>query len=157
MSPNVTDLDCDLLVSFNKASEVVVVGYTAQNDDSSTQILEAVAEALHNEYLFGTVHDEVLARQEQVEMPGVVVYKDFDEGKKVLDGIASIDSVTNFVRNSAVPLVIEFLPETPRNVQNVSLVVGIHRYWALFTQMHTRGDRILTNTSYRRSLIHNEC
>lgn len=111
--PAVSILTKDTLEDFKTADKVVVVAYIAADDKASNETFTALAEANRDTYLFGGVNDAALAEAEGVKAPAVVVYKSFDEGKAVYDGEKfDQDSINEFVKTAATPLVGEVGPET---------------------------------------------
>lgn len=110
--PAVTLLDSKTLDDFKTADKVVVVGYFAADDKTSNKTFDAVAEAMREDFVFGATSDPALAKAEGIKVPGVVLYKSFDEGKNIFDGTFSDEAITKFAKVNSVPLVGEVGPET---------------------------------------------
>ena len=110
--PAVSILTSDSLDEFKKADKVVVVGFFDKDDKTSNTTFSAAAEALRDEYIFGATSDSALAKAEGVKQPGVILYKDFDEGKTTFEEALTEESITKFTKTASTPLVGEVGPET---------------------------------------------
>jgi protein disulfide-isomerase A1 len=110
--PAVSILAKESLDEFKTADKVVVVAFLDSADKSSNETFTAIAEKGRNDFLFGAVHDAAVAEAEGVTVPGVVVYKKFDEGKDVFDGGFTTAEIESFVKAAAIPLVGEVGPDT---------------------------------------------
>ncbi|KIX98210.1 uncharacterized protein Z520_06290 [Fonsecaea multimorphosa CBS 102226] len=123
--PAISEVTADSLQELKSKSDVVVVGFFAPGDKDSREAFTSVAEALHEDYLFGITGDEDLARREQIAVPGIVLYKNFDEKKNILE-MPSYDSraISAFVKAASTPLVADFHPELHVNFVNTGLPLG---------------------------------
>ncbi|KAI8636643.1 thioredoxin-like protein [Parasitella parasitica] len=101
-APAVTDLDATNFADFQNSDRVVVVGYA--NDEASKTTLKEVADKLRDDFLFGIVTDETLAKEHKVEFPTVVIYKQFDEGRNDQAGVFEAEAIQEFVKANSVPL-----------------------------------------------------
>lgn len=110
--PAISTLTSSTLEDFKTADKVVVVAFIAADDKTSNTTYTSLAESLRDDYVFGAVADASVAKAEGVKVPGLVVYKSFDEGKAVFDGKFTTEAVTNFVQAASTPLVGEVGPET---------------------------------------------
>lgn len=110
--PAVSILTSETLEEFKKADKVVVVAYFASDDTASNTTFSEIAEKLRDEYLFGATNDAALAKAEEVKQPGIVLYKDFDEGKNVFEEKFDAEAISKFTKTAAIPLVGEVGPET---------------------------------------------
>lgn len=110
--PAVSLLTTDSLEEFKTTDKVVVVGYFGTDDKTSNQTFSTAAESLRDEYIFGATNDAALAKAEGVKQPGIVLYKDFDEGKTVFDEDLTDESITKFIKIASTPLIGEIGPET---------------------------------------------
>ncbi|XWW93125.1 hypothetical protein V2A60_001054 [Cordyceps javanica] len=111
--PAVSPLDKDTIEEFKTADKVVVVAYVAEDDKTSTDVFQTVAEKFRNDYLFGSVADGALAEAEGVKAPAVVLYKSFDEGKAIFKGKKfEAEAIEEFAKTAATPLIGEIGPET---------------------------------------------
>ena len=69
---------------------------------------QAVAEKLRDDYLFGLVTDESLVEQHKVpELPTVVLYKQFDEGRNDREGEFVETEIEEFIKTNSIPLLDE--------------------------------------------------
>ena len=75
---------------------------------------------MRTDYLFGITNDLAFAKAEQVDMPGIAVYKDFDEGKKVLQLGQDISQMSASLKAAARPLVMDFVSELHEDYLDVS-------------------------------------
>lgn len=101
-APAVADLDASNFTEFQNSDRVVVVGYA--NDEASKAALKQVANKLRDDYLFGIVTDEALAKEHKAEFPSVVVYKQFDEGRNDQTGAFEVEAIEEFIKTNSVPL-----------------------------------------------------
>ena len=111
----------DSLHDFKSAANVVVVGYLAPDDDISQEAFKSVAQAMHEQYLFGVSDDDTLAKAEHINVPGIILYKNFDEGKNVFELTHDNQAIATFVKTAGTPLVVEFLPEIHASYMKVGL------------------------------------
>lgn len=105
--PAVSDLTASgALDTFKTSDKVVVVAYLKSDDKDSKEAFNTLANKLRDDYSFGLVIDEQLAKDENVkEFPALVLYKDFDEKRADLSGAALNDGDwTAFVKSNAIPL-----------------------------------------------------
>lgn len=110
--PSVSLVTADTIEEFKTADKVVIVGYFAADDKGSNETFASVADSLRNDYLFGATSDSALAKAAGVTVPGVVLYKAFDEPSTVYDGSFVAADITTFVKTASVPLIGEVGPET---------------------------------------------
>ncbi len=66
---------------------------------------------MHDDYVFGITHDDTLAKTEQINVPGIALYKNFDEGKSVSGLTHDSQAISTFVKTEGTPSVVEFHPE----------------------------------------------
>ena len=110
--PAVSVLTSETFEEFKTSDKVVIVGCFDADDKSSNTTFSEIAESMRDDYLFGAINDAKLCKAEGVKVPGVVLYKDFDEGKDIYDGKFEKDDITRFTKTAAIPLVGEVGPET---------------------------------------------
>lgn len=118
--PAVSLVNKETLEEFKTADKVVLVGYFDAKDSKSNTTFDGIAESMRDTYLFGATSDPELAEAEGVKQPGVVLYKQFDEGKAVFDGKFDTESLETFVKTMSVPLIGEVGPETYASYMSVS-------------------------------------
>ncbi|OAQ32108.1 protein disulfide isomerase [Linnemannia elongata AG-77] len=103
--PPVSDLTAETLEAFSKSDKVVIVGVLPKGDERREE-LERIAKIYRDDYVFGVIEssDEVASGS------GVVLFKQFDEGKNVLDGAFDAESLVEFIKENAVPTMDEIGP-----------------------------------------------
>jgi len=109
--PTISTVTADSLQGLKSTSNVVVVGYFAPDDNISPEAFTSVAEAMHEDYVFGITHDDALAKKEQINVPGIALYKSFDEGKNAFELTHDSQAISTFIKAAGTPLVAEFHPE----------------------------------------------
>ena len=92
--------------------KIVVIGYFAEDDKTSSKAFSSFAEAQRDHYLFAAASDLAIAKAEGVKQPSIVLYKDFDEKKAVYTGELDQEAISNWVKTASTPLVGEIGPET---------------------------------------------
>jgi protein disulfide-isomerase A1 len=115
----ISTITADSLEDFKSASDVVVVGYFAPDDKASHQGFTSLADSMRDDHLFGVVADDALAKAEKINIPGVAVYKAFDEGRNVFELTPDIHAMSALLKDASRPLVVEFLPELHDDYINV--------------------------------------
>ena len=118
--PAVSILGKDTIEDFKKADKVVLVAYISADDKKSNESYTAAANALRDNFLFGAVHEEALAKAENVKQPAIVLYKSFDEGKNVFEDKIEKDAIEKFAKTASMPLIGEIGPETYSDYMAVS-------------------------------------
>ena len=118
--PAVSILDKDSIEEFKKAEKVVVVGYFDADDKASNETFTSIADSFRDKFLFGATNDASLAKAEGVKKPGIVLFKQFDDGKTVFSDDFDKDSIDKFVKTASVPLIGEVGPETYADYMAVS-------------------------------------
>lgn len=132
---------------FKSSSKVVVVGLFSDLEGASAKaFLEAAA--LNDEIPFAISSDKAVWTELGSDKEGVILFKDFDEGRNELEGEVTADSVKTFVAANSLPLVVEFShevsPNTPVSCDN-SLI-----YFIMIYRLHKRfsEERLKRTTSY---------
>ncbi|KAJ8659221.1 protein disulfide-isomerase domain [Lichtheimia ornata] len=109
-APAVSDLNADNFDDFKKSDKAVIVGYVSSSDETNQAALKALAEEMRDDFFFGVVTDDALAKKHNVDsVPALVVYKQFDED---VDGgrnewtkdLSDKKAVADFIKTSTVPL-----------------------------------------------------
>ena len=118
--PAVSFVGKDTLEEFKTADKVVIVGFFDAKDTKSNTTFDDIAESMRDNFLFGATSDAKLAEVEGVKQPGVVLYKQFDEGKVVFDGKFETEALESFAKTMSVPLIGEVGPETYAGYMSVS-------------------------------------
>jgi protein disulfide-isomerase A1 len=118
--PAVSTLTSDTLEEFKTQDKVVVVAYFASDDKTSNETFSTVADSMRDEFLFGATNDVALAEAAGVKQPGLVMYKDFDDGAATFDKKFTAEAVEEFIKSASIPLVGEIGPETYAGYMAVS-------------------------------------
>lgn len=101
---------------FKEGNKVAIIGFFKdQKSDNAKAFLEAASGL--DDHLFGITSDSKVFEEYKVSGDeGVVLLKDFDEGKSVFDGSYKAEAIAKFVEDNALPLVIEFNHETAQKI-----------------------------------------
>ncbi|KAJ2347762.1 protein disulfide-isomerase precursor [Coemansia sp. RSA 2618] len=132
--PPLSTLDADSFDKFTKSDRVVVVGFVEDSDSAEYEVLEALAKELRDDYTFGVVTDKDLAKEHGVASPGIVVFKEFDDGKDVFEEDITADSLRNFIKASSVPVLGEISADNYSMYAQTGLPFG----FAFFDSEETR-------------------
>ncbi|KAJ9070552.1 protein disulfide-isomerase precursor [Entomophthora muscae] len=108
--PTVSELSSEDFKSFLEPHQVVMVGYFSDADSDEAKVFAEVAKKHRNEYVFGSISDEALAKEHEAKFPGVVIYKKFDDGKDKYEGEFTTEELTKFLKTSATPLIDDLSP-----------------------------------------------
>ena len=119
--PAVSVLKADTIEEFKTADKVVLVAFFDAGDKTSNTTFGEVAESMRDDYLFGAISDAAVAKAEGIKVPGLVLYKAFDEGKNTFEEKFDKDTITKFIKTASVPLVGEVGPETYAGYMAVSI------------------------------------
>lgn len=123
--PAVSTLTSGTLEEFKTQDKVVLVAYFASDDKVSNETFSKVADSMRDDFLFGATNDAALAEAAGVKQPGLVMYKDFDEGVTTFDKKFTTEAIEDFVKMASVPLVGEVGPETYAGYMAVGLTLKI--------------------------------
>lgn len=124
--PVVTELDtAQKAADFSIQDKVTVIGYFDDSDTSSSNAFKALAEKNRDNYLFGFTTDKSFGSAEKVEKPAIVMYKAFEDGRKVYQGPFDSESLEDWTRNAATPHIREIGVDT--NYANVSTLSPMHQ------------------------------
>ena len=118
--PVLSTITATSLTEFKNSSDAVVVGYIAAEDGSSKGQFELLASTMHPEYVFGVSNDLTLAKLEQVNVPGIVVYTENDNERNALPLMGDLDEMVANVRKAARPLIVDLVLEVHKNLLDVS-------------------------------------
>ncbi|KAJ1963894.1 protein disulfide-isomerase precursor [Dipsacomyces acuminosporus] len=93
---------------YTKSDRVVVIGFMDDKESAQFKELEAFANDNIDKYTFGVVEDEKLAKKYGVAMPGVAVFKQFEEDVDVLEGDLTVDNLRRSAMVSSVPILSDY-------------------------------------------------
>ncbi|KAJ2900470.1 protein disulfide-isomerase precursor [Coemansia aciculifera] len=134
--PALSVLDQDNFATFTKSERVVVVGFVEDAESPEYAELELLAKELRDDLLFGVVKNSEMAAEHGITGPGVVVYKEFDDGKDVFSGKITADELRNFIKASSVPIFGEISGENYAMYAQTGLPFG----FAFFDSEETRKE-----------------
>lgn len=110
--PALSELTADSYADFKSKDRVVAIAYLDSSDKAHLDAVNAVANNLRDNYLFGVVHDAAVAEKAGVTAPAFVVYRQFDEPEVKFDGKSfNEEAITNFIKAESIPLIDELNAE----------------------------------------------
>lgn len=118
--PVLSTISATSLPEFKRSSDVVAVGYIAAEDKDSKGLFELLAKTMHPEYVFGITDDSALAKLEDIDMPGVAVYKVSDGEKNTLPLMDDVAEMVANLRKTARPLIVDLASERHEGLLDVS-------------------------------------
>merc|ERR1712142_383680 len=101
--------------AFIAEKPVTIVGFFKdQESDAAKQFLAAVSAT--DDHPFAITADDAAFTEYSMTADGVVLFKDFDEGKNVYEGEVTEDGLVKFVAANSLPLVVDFNHETASKI-----------------------------------------
>ena len=119
--PPLSNVASKTLEAFKTLDMVVIVAYFAAGDTSLNETSHTVGDSMHREFVFGVCNNHSLAKAEGLEQPSVVLYKEFGEGKNVLNGNFDTASIIEFAKSAGVPLIQQMTAEVYTRYGEVSI------------------------------------
>lgn len=119
--PAITDVDPESLTEFSQSDRVVIVGVFPK-DSEKRALLEKFAKAHSDDYVFGLVEESADLKE------GIVLYKKFDEGKNLLEGDFTEETLEEFVKNNSVPIMDEIGPNNYATYMEANLPLAYYFY-----------------------------
>merc|ERR1712165_79044 len=113
--PAVTLATEDEAKKFIEDNNVAVVGFFKDQDSAEAKNFLEVAGSM-DEIKFGITSEAAVFTTNKVKKDGVVLFKQFDEGRNDYDGKADADELTKFVSANSLPLVIQFNHDTAQKI-----------------------------------------
>ncbi|CDU25546.1 probable proteine disulfate isomerase [Sporisorium scitamineum] len=111
--PALSTLTAGNFTEFKSKDRVVAIAYLDSSDEKHLAAVNAVANNLRDNYLFGVVHDASLTEKAGVSAPAFVVYRQFDEPEVKLDSKSlNEEQITNFLKAESIPLIDELNAES---------------------------------------------
>lgn len=110
--PAVSEITKENIDEFKTADKVVLVAFTDIDDKTNIDLFAQIAEKNRDIYPFGVTHDPELAKAEGINMPSIVLYKQFDEGKVIFSDKFDVEAVEKWTKTASTPLIGEVGPET---------------------------------------------
>jgi len=103
--PALSEVTAESFKAFSESDRVVIIGVFPK-DSEKRAMLEKVANLHRDDYVFGVVEES----EDIKEASGIVLFKQFDEGKNVLEGDFDEDSLVDFIREKATPVMDDIGP-----------------------------------------------
>jgi len=97
-------------------AKVVVIGFFKDVESAEAKAFLAAAASLDDQLFGMTSAQEVFDNFQVSGDNGVVLLKKFDEGRNILQGEITSESVTQFVNTNAMPLVVDFNQDTAKMI-----------------------------------------
>merc|ERR1712107_164568 len=102
----------DKMVEDNK---VAVIGFFKDVESKDAKAFMEAADTLDDQ-IFGITSEEALMTKFSAKDGDIVLFKKFDEGKNVLEGEVTVETVVGFVNANSLPLVAEFNQQTAQKI-----------------------------------------
>jgi protein disulfide-isomerase A1 len=107
--------DVDATKAFIEGREVAVIGFFEKEDSEGAKAFVDAVRSF-DDLEFGFVTDKSIAAEHKVTGDRVVLFKKFDEGRVELDKDLTKDKIVNFVKESSLPLFIEFNQQSAQRI-----------------------------------------
>jgi len=102
----------DKMVEDNK---VAVIGFFKDVESKDAKAFMEAADTLDDQ-IFGITSEEALMTKFSAKDGDIVLFKKFDEGKNVLEGEVTVETVVGFVKANSLPLVVDFNQQTAQKI-----------------------------------------
>jgi len=103
--------------AFIDANDAAIIGFYKDLESGDAKAFLSAAEKL-GEFPFAIISDASALEEYKVDGSGIVLFKNFDEGRNDFEGEVTDDAVVTFVSRNAVPLVIEFNQQSTHKIFN---------------------------------------
>lgn len=94
---------------------VAIIGFFKDQTSAGAKEFLAAASAT-DDYPFAITSEDALFSEYSVEGEGIILFKDFDEGKNLYEGEITEEGLTQFVAANSLPLVVDFNHETASKI-----------------------------------------
>ncbi|XP_042204446.1 protein disulfide-isomerase-like isoform X1 [Homarus americanus] len=101
--------------AFIEEKPVVVIGFFKDQESAEAKEFLAAASST-DDFPFGITSEAAVFSEYGLEADGIILFKDFDEGKNVYDGDVTEAEITKFVAANSLPLVVDFNHETASKI-----------------------------------------
>lgn len=101
--------------AFIAEKPVVIIGFFKDQESTPAKEFLSAASAT-DDFPFGITSETKLFSEYGLEGDGVILFKDFDEGKNVFEGEVTEAELTKFVAANSLPLVVDFNHETASKI-----------------------------------------
>ncbi|KAF9351238.1 protein disulfide-isomerase precursor [Mortierella sp. AD094] len=120
--PSISELTSEKLVEFSTSDRVVIVGVFPKESEKRATF-QKLAEQYRDDYVFGVIEENP-----DIEGSGIVLYKQFDEGKNTLQGEFTDDELIDFIKLNSVPIMDEIGPNNYASYMDGGLPLGYYFY-----------------------------
>jgi protein disulfide-isomerase A1 len=109
--PAVSVLESAEVKNFADSDKVVVIGFFESTEGKDFDTFSSVAKQLRDDYTFGVSTDAAVASELGAEVPGVILFKKFDERKNVFDEPLTKTALSSFIKANAIPTMDDIGPQ----------------------------------------------
>ncbi|KAF9101015.1 protein disulfide-isomerase precursor [Mortierella sp. AM989] len=102
--PALSEVTPENLAEFSASDRIVIVGVLPKDSEKREALLK-VANLHRDDFVFGVVEENP-----DIQGSGVVLYKKFDEGKNILEGDFTEESLIEFIKANSIPIMDEIGP-----------------------------------------------
>jgi len=101
--------------AFIEANDIAVIGFFKDLESADAKAFLGAAGNM-DDYPFAISSEAGVLEEYKVEGSGIVLFKNFDEGRNDFEGEVTEEAVASFVSGNALPLVVEFNQETAQKI-----------------------------------------
>jgi len=116
--PAVSVLTGDKIEEFIKSDRVVVMGFSDTVEGSDMEVFKKIANVFRTTYVFGWTTDSAAVSKHG---KGVVLFKQFDNGKAVFSGEMTEENLKKFVETESIPLMDDIGPNNYQKYMEAGL------------------------------------
>lgn len=98
----------------------MVIGYPDTEDPDTATQFEALATAMHPEFVFGVTNNAAIAGKENVDAPAMVVYNNTTDERCIIPITSGVEGMGSNIRKAALPLIVDLHPEIHEDLLDVS-------------------------------------
>ncbi|EMR08306.1 protein disulfide-isomerase domain [Pneumocystis murina B123] len=109
--PLITEVDRENFDFFKTSDEIVILAFL-DKEDKANDIYTKLATTYRNKYVFGITSDVSLAKEFNLSLPGLAIFKTFDDPVSVFKKDFEYDSLELFLLSESIPLFGELGPDT---------------------------------------------
>eukprot|EP01061_Rhynchopus_euleeides_P003084 TRINITY_DN12368_c0_g1_i1.p1 TRINITY_DN12368_c0_g1~~TRINITY_DN12368_c0_g1_i1.p1 ORF type:complete len:562 (+),score=196.37 TRINITY_DN12368_c0_g1_i1:97-1782(+) len=102
----------DDLKNFKLEHYVFAVGFFEDGSSHAATAFETIATRYRHSFVFAAVYDAQIALEEGVKMPGLAVYKQFDDKLEVMEDGFHEEGMMDFLQAHSFPIFAEMKPKT---------------------------------------------
>jgi len=101
--------------AFIADNDIAVIGFFKDLESADAKAFLGAAGSM-DDYPFALATEAAVLEEYKVESSGIVLFKNFDEGRNDLEGEVTEEAIVLFVSGNALPLVVEFNQETAQKI-----------------------------------------